>query len=137
MEPLPWRLFGHSSVWERGLRWVCVIFLFDLSCILILLSVDLDIEGGTSSGYPAFVNEIRSLSSGANKQYVGTLNHEFYAFYSFLTGTILPPLLNVYSQTPRWEVSSTQPTLMPFTVSSTLRQVLRASIIRVHSSGRT
>ncbi|KAF8922277.1 class III chitinase [Mucidula mucida] len=35
----------------------------------VLDGVDLDIEGGTSSGYPAFVNEIRSLSSGANKQY--------------------------------------------------------------------
>ncbi|KAK0473249.1 class III chitinase [Armillaria novae-zelandiae] len=31
--------------------------------------VDLDIEGGTSSSYPAFVNELRTLASGASKKY--------------------------------------------------------------------
>lgn len=30
--------------------------------------IDLDIEGGTSAHYSAFVNKIRSLSSGADKQ---------------------------------------------------------------------
>ncbi|KIY67572.1 carbohydrate-binding module family 5 protein [Cylindrobasidium torrendii FP15055 ss-10] len=35
----------------------------------VLDGVDLDIEGGTSTGYAAFVNTIRSLSSGAGKEY--------------------------------------------------------------------
>lgn len=30
-------------------------------------SVDLDVEGGGSTGYAAFVTEIRSLASGASK----------------------------------------------------------------------
>ncbi|PBK77093.1 class III chitinase [Armillaria solidipes] len=35
----------------------------------ILDGVDLDIEGGTSSSYPAFVNELRTLATGASKRY--------------------------------------------------------------------
>ncbi|KAG7450237.1 class III chitinase [Guyanagaster necrorhizus] len=35
----------------------------------ILDGVDLDIEGGTSSSYPAFVNELRSLATGTSKSY--------------------------------------------------------------------
>ncbi|KAK0465287.1 glycoside hydrolase family 18 protein [Desarmillaria tabescens] len=35
----------------------------------ILDGVDLDIEGGTSSSYPAFVNELRALATGASKRY--------------------------------------------------------------------
>lgn len=35
----------------------------------VLDGVDLDIEGGTSTGYAAFVNRIRSHASGASKQY--------------------------------------------------------------------
>lgn len=35
----------------------------------ILDGVDLDIEGGTSSSYPAFVNELRTLATGASKKY--------------------------------------------------------------------
>ncbi|KAI0786086.1 glycoside hydrolase family 18 protein [Abortiporus biennis] len=38
----------------------------------ILDGVDLDIEGGTSTGYAAFVNRIRSHASGANKKYYVT-----------------------------------------------------------------
>jgi hypothetical protein len=32
-----------------------------------IISIDLDIEGGSSTGYAAFVNKIRSLASGASK----------------------------------------------------------------------
>ncbi|KAL0950816.1 hypothetical protein HGRIS_007580 [Hohenbuehelia grisea] len=35
----------------------------------VLDGIDLDIEGGNSAGYAAFVNKIRSLSSGASKKY--------------------------------------------------------------------
>ncbi|THV06084.1 glycoside hydrolase family 18 protein [Dendrothele bispora CBS 962.96] len=35
----------------------------------VLDGVDLDIEGGNSAGYAAFVNKIQSLASGANKKY--------------------------------------------------------------------
>ncbi|ETW87551.1 glycoside hydrolase family 18 protein [Heterobasidion irregulare TC 32-1] len=35
----------------------------------VLDGVDLDIEGGTSTGYAAFVNRIRSHATGASKQY--------------------------------------------------------------------
>ncbi|KAF8649744.1 hypothetical protein AX16_005514 [Volvariella volvacea WC 439] len=35
----------------------------------VLDGVDLDIEGGTSNGYAAFVNRIRSLASGSSKRY--------------------------------------------------------------------
>lgn len=35
---------------------------------LRIFRVDLDIEGGTSDHYAAFVNRIRSLSSGASKK---------------------------------------------------------------------
>ncbi|KAH7915104.1 glycoside hydrolase family 18 protein [Hygrophoropsis aurantiaca] len=38
----------------------------------VLDGVDLDIEGGGSTGYIAFVKEIRSLSEGASKQYYVT-----------------------------------------------------------------
>jgi chitinase len=38
----------------------------------ILDGVDLDIEGGASTGYVAFVNKIRSLSDGASKPYYVT-----------------------------------------------------------------
>ncbi|THH09867.1 hypothetical protein EW145_g1710 [Phellinidium pouzarii] len=38
----------------------------------VLDGVDLDIEGGSSASYPAFVNQIRSLSSGASKTYYVT-----------------------------------------------------------------
>ncbi|KAJ6519485.1 class III chitinase [Mycena sanguinolenta] len=38
----------------------------------VLDGVDLDIEGGSSTGYAAFVNQIRSLSSGASKRYYVT-----------------------------------------------------------------
>ncbi|KIJ04741.1 chitinase [Paxillus involutus ATCC 200175] len=38
----------------------------------VLDGVDLDIEGGASTGYAAFVTEIRSLASGASKQYYVT-----------------------------------------------------------------
>lgn len=34
------------------------------------LSVDLDIEGGGSTGYAAFITKIRSLASGASKPWV-------------------------------------------------------------------
>ncbi|KAK7450541.1 Chitinase 2 [Stygiomarasmius scandens] len=34
----------------------------------VLDDVDLDIEGGNSGGYAAFVNKIQSLSSGASKK---------------------------------------------------------------------
>ncbi|KAF9243871.1 glycoside hydrolase family 18 protein [Melanogaster broomeanus] len=48
----------------------------------VLDGVDLDIEGGASTGYAAFVTEIRSLASGASKQYsipyTGTLNAQAY-----------------------------------------------------------
>jgi chitinase len=37
---------------------------------LLCTSVDLDIEQGGSTGYAAFVTEIRALASGASKQYV-------------------------------------------------------------------
>lgn len=35
----------------------------------VLDGVDLDIEGGTSTGYAAFVNKIRSLANGSSKKY--------------------------------------------------------------------
>ncbi|KAL4264285.1 glycosyl hydrolase 18 family protein [Pleurotus pulmonarius] len=35
----------------------------------VLDGIDLDIEGGNSAGYAAFINKIRSLSSGSNKKY--------------------------------------------------------------------
>ncbi|KAF8150562.1 glycoside hydrolase family 18 protein [Crassisporium funariophilum] len=38
----------------------------------VLDGVDLDIEGGSSAGYAAFVTKIRSLSSGASKKYYMT-----------------------------------------------------------------
>ncbi|KAJ3490512.1 hypothetical protein NLI96_g1393 [Meripilus lineatus] len=38
----------------------------------VLDGVDLDIEGGTSLGYAAFVNQIRSHASGASKKYYVT-----------------------------------------------------------------
>ncbi|KAI0341213.1 class III chitinase [Trametopsis cervina] len=38
----------------------------------VLDGVDLDIEGGTSTGYAAFVNQIRSHASGASKKYYVT-----------------------------------------------------------------
>ncbi|KIJ68668.1 carbohydrate-binding module family 5 protein [Hydnomerulius pinastri MD-312] len=38
----------------------------------VLDGVDLDIEGGASTGYAAFVTEIRSLASGASKEYYVT-----------------------------------------------------------------
>ncbi|KAF9014997.1 class III chitinase [Cyathus striatus] len=38
----------------------------------VLDGVDLDIEGGTSTYYATFVNEIRSLSAGASKRYYVT-----------------------------------------------------------------
>ncbi|KAJ7655161.1 glycoside hydrolase family 18 protein [Mycena polygramma] len=38
----------------------------------VLDGVDLDIEGGNSVGYVAFVNKIRSLASGASKRYYVT-----------------------------------------------------------------
>ena len=38
-------------------------------CLLMVsFRVDLDIEGGTSTGYAAFVNRIRSHATGASKQ---------------------------------------------------------------------
>lgn len=39
-----------------------------LIALFMLCRVDLDIEGGGSQFYDSFVNEIRSLSSGASKQ---------------------------------------------------------------------
>ena len=36
--------------------------------------VDLDIEGGSSAHYAVFVNEIRSLASGASKKWIHLLN---------------------------------------------------------------
>ncbi|KAH7923986.1 glycoside hydrolase family 18 protein [Leucogyrophana mollusca] len=38
----------------------------------VLDGVDLDIEGGSSTGYAAFVTEIRTLSAGASKEYYVT-----------------------------------------------------------------
>ncbi|KAK0204637.1 glycoside hydrolase family 18 protein [Desarmillaria ectypa] len=38
----------------------------------VLDGIDLDIEGGGSTGFVAFVNKIRSLASGANKKYYVT-----------------------------------------------------------------
>ncbi|KAF9648538.1 class III chitinase [Thelephora ganbajun] len=38
----------------------------------VLDGIDLDIESGTSTGYPALVNRIRSLASGASKKYYVT-----------------------------------------------------------------
>ncbi|KAJ7770791.1 glycoside hydrolase family 18 protein [Mycena maculata] len=38
----------------------------------VLDGIDLDIEGGSGTSYAAFVNKIRSLSSGASKQYYVT-----------------------------------------------------------------
>ncbi|KAG9223083.1 hypothetical protein CCMSSC00406_0000228 [Pleurotus cornucopiae] len=35
----------------------------------VLDGIDLDIEGGNSAGYAAFINKIRSLSSGSSKKY--------------------------------------------------------------------
>lgn len=34
---------------------------------IYLVRIDLDIEGGSSASYAAFVNQIRSLANGANK----------------------------------------------------------------------
>ena len=40
------------------------------SLIAQIVSVDLDIEGGGSTGYAAFITRLRSYFASANKQYV-------------------------------------------------------------------
>jgi len=40
----------------------------------VLDGVDLDIEGGTGTGYPAFVNQLRSHTAGASKKYVARIH---------------------------------------------------------------
>ena len=54
--------FLMGEVFEVIVRWDGVLNL-KLHC-----RVDLDIEGGTSLGYAAFVNQIRSHASGASKK---------------------------------------------------------------------
>lgn len=74
-----WSLFlgGSSSTRPFGSAildgYACGLSFTKHSCQLPL-RVDLDIEGGGSTYYAAFVNEIRSLASGASKTYVKTSN---------------------------------------------------------------
>jgi chitinase len=42
--------------------------MFGVGKLRIWGSIDLDIEGGGTTGYVAFVNKIRSLASGASKK---------------------------------------------------------------------
>ncbi|KIP11453.1 carbohydrate-binding module family 5 protein [Phlebiopsis gigantea 11061_1 CR5-6] len=69
--------FSSDSQGETFADTVWNLFLGGTSSIrpfgdAVLDGVDLDIEGGTSTGYAAFVNRIRSHASGASKQYYVT-----------------------------------------------------------------
>lgn len=57
----------HTTLRERRAGWVRTLIERAPGHSVDGYSVDLDIEGGGSTGYAAFVTEIRSLASGASK----------------------------------------------------------------------
>lgn len=70
-----WNLFlgGSSSTRPFGNAVLDgYVFIWDY-CFWLLTtfdSIDLDIEGGSSAGYPAFITRLQSHTNGASKKYV-------------------------------------------------------------------
>lgn len=62
------RPFG-SAVLDGSANFTDICHRLVTDLITCICSVDLDIENGSNTGYAAFVNQIRSLPSGASKQY--------------------------------------------------------------------
>jgi chitinase len=58
-----------QTIWKRRLGWVSQrLSIREFPTLKSSLRVDLDIEGGSSTGFAAFVTQIRSLSNGSSKQ---------------------------------------------------------------------